>query len=391
MSALPAFVDARSPGPDQVRPGERVLLRAFAALRWAGLVPLAVAIGVRRETLDRAWLAVVAIAAVVVFTVWATAELASRPARLLAPRVCVTELALAAGLLAADGWVLGWEHSFDPPALGALWSLAAVMTSGLVFGPRAGALVGGVVALSRLVGVAAPEVLHGPPSLSEILVVDRPRLIPIVSLVALYAVAGLGSGYLAGLQRRAEDEIASVRAREEVARTLHDGVLQTLAIFQRRATDPALAQLARDTDRDLRGFLDHGSREKSRTQLRDALRDRCDEFARRFDLTPELVIDDVPDSLEPASVEAVASATAEALTNVGKHARARGVVVYAGPGDPDGVLVTINDNGCGFDLTEVTPGRGVQQSIQARVEDAGGRVDLRSTPGQGTEVRLWIP
>lgn len=391
MSVLPTSVAAGAAGMGSVRPGERVLLRAFAALRWAGVIPVLLVIGVRRETLDRAWLAAAVTVAVVAFTLWTTGVLRSQPGRLMTPSACYLEVGLAAGLLAADGWVLGWEHTFDPPALGALWPLAAVMTAGLVFGPRRGALAGGIVAASRLAGMAAPEVRHGPPSISEILLVDRPRLIPILSLLALYAVAGLGSGYLAGLQRKAEDEIASARARDEVARTLHDGVLQTLAIIQRRATDPVLSRLARDTDRDLRRFLD-GTTERRQTQLGDALRDTCDHFAHRFDLTPQLLVDDVPSHMDPTVVEVLAAAATEALTNVGKHAGANRVVVYAGPNEPGGgVLVTVNDDGCGFDMANIRPGRGFAQSIQARVEEIDGRVDLRSAPGQGTEVRLWIP
>lgn len=391
MPESPTSVAARPADRQSVRPGERVLLRSFAALRWAGVIALLTVIGVRRETLDRAWLAGAVIVAVVAFTLWATGALQNQPGRLLTPSACYMELGLAAGLLAADGWVLGWEHTFDPPALGALWPLAAVLTAGLVLGPRRGALAGGVVALSRVAGMVAPEVRHGPPSLSEILIVDRPRLIPILSLLALYAVAGLGSGYLAALQRKAEDEIASARARDEVARTLHDGVLQALAIFQRRATDPVLSRLARDTDRDLRRFLD-GATGRRRTQLSDALRDTCDRFAHRFDLTPQLLVDDVPSHMDPAVVEVLAGAVAEALANVGKHAGANRVVVYAGSSERDrGVLVTVNDDGCGFDAKKISQGRGFAQSIQARVEEIDGRVDLLSTPGQGTEVRLWIP
>ena len=48
------------------------------------------------------------------------------------------------------------------------------------------------------------------------------------------------------------------------------------------------------------------------------------------------------------------------------------------------------DQGAGFDTTAPRTGFGVAQSIEARLAEAGGRAEVRSTRGAGTEVRLWV-
>jgi len=84
---------------------------------------------------------------------------------------------------------------------------------------------------------------------------DGGRVLSLINTGVFYVVAGAIAGYVMLLLRRAEREISAARAREEVARNLHDGVLQTLAIVQRRSTDEDLVRLAREQDRDLRRFL----------------------------------------------------------------------------------------------------------------------------------------
>ena len=56
-----------------------------------------------------------------------------------------------------------------------------------------------------------------------------------------------------------------------------------------------------------------------------------------------------------------------------------------------GLFSSVKDDGTGFDPTAVAAGIGMSQSIKGRVEAAGGRVEFRSAPGEGTEVRMWIP
>jgi signal transduction histidine kinase len=51
----------------------------------------------------------------------------------------------------------------------------------------------------------------------------------------------------------------------------------------------------------------------------------------------------------------------------------------------------VKDDGRGFDPVSTPPGQGLTHSIRERMQEAGGRVDVNSRPGAGTEVCLWLP
>ena len=60
--------------------------------------------------------------------------------------------------------------------------------------------------------------------------------------------------------------------------------------------------------------------------------------------------------------------------------------------EPHQVSVFVRDRGAGFDLATVEEHRhGVRGSIVGRMERHGGRAEIRSEPGEGTEVRLTLP
>jgi signal transduction histidine kinase len=258
-----------------------------------------------------------------------------------------------------------------------------VLSAGVVAGPWAGAAGGLVISLAR----ALAPIANGLPA-SDF----GSHWLSLASTTLLYVLGGSVAGYAAALLRRAENAVSVARAREEVARTLHDGVLQTLAIIERRANDPELARLAREQERDLRGFL-FGTLD-DRNGLADlgpALLDAAARFERVFPARVDVVLaPDLP-RLDTKRVDALAGAVGEALVNAGKHGAATRVTVYAEPGEPGGVVCSVRDDGRGFDAGTTAEGVGLRSSIRGRVESLGGSADVDSRPGDGTEVRLWVP
>jgi signal transduction histidine kinase len=94
---------------------------------------------------------------------------------------------------------------------------------------------------------------------------------------------------------------------------------------------------------------------------------------------------DLDEALRP-----IVHATGEAVTNAAKHAGTGKVDVYAEVGD-GAVDVFVRDRGAGFDPAAVPQDRyGVRHSIVDRMQRHGGTADVRSTPGDGTEVRLHL-
>jgi signal transduction histidine kinase len=78
----------------------------------------------------------------------------------------------------------------------------------------------------------------------------------------------------------------------------------------------------------------------------------------------------------------------EALNNVLKHARANKVTVLIGLSGSQ-VRLEIADDGCGFDLREVSGGYGLGD-MQERVERLGGRLEIFSAPNAGTRITAWV-
>ena len=216
-----------------------------------------------------------------------------------------------------------------------------------------------------------------------------------VLLAVIAAVVVLGvifAPWIVRLLRSLTEERAErIRSQEraEVAAHLHDSVLQTLAMMQRRAGEPGeVAALARRQERELRAWLAGRPAPGQSTRLAGALEAAAAEVEESHGVPVEVVV--VGDrELDPAH-EAVVAAAREAMTNAAKFGGGSPVDVYAESAGPR-TQVFVRDRGPGFDVDAV-PGdrRGVRESIVGRMERHGGRAAITSSPGTGTEVELVL-
>jgi signal transduction histidine kinase/phage shock protein PspC (stress-responsive transcriptional regulator) len=184
---------------------------------------------------------------------------------------------------------------------------------------------------------------------------------------------------------------ARIRSQEraEVAAHLHDSVLQTLALVQKRADDPrAVATLARRQERELRAWLSGAPEARPDECLADALRAAAADCEEAHGVPVEVVT--VGDRDLDDRHRALVAAVREALANAARHSGAGEIALFMEVEDGR-TEVFVRDRGAGFDAGAV-PGdrRGVRESIVGRMARHGGRAAVHSTPGSGTEVELVI-
>jgi signal transduction histidine kinase len=216
----------------------------------------------------------------------------------------------------------------------------------------------------------------------------------VLAVVVLGVVAGaLFAPWWVRLARSLAIERAErirTQERAEVAAHLHDSVLQTLALLQKRADDPrAVATLARRQERELRAWLNGGRAAGGHgATLASALQDVAAEVEERHQVAVDVVT--VGDWPLDAQGEALVAAVGEALTNAAKFAGEAPISVFC-EAEGDRVEVFVRDRGPGFDLAAVPADRrGVRESIVGRLERHGGHADVRTAPGSGTEVELVL-
>lgn len=215
-----------------------------------------------------------------------------------------------------------------------------------------------------------------------------------VVLVAGGFVVLLGPWWLRILRGLVVERQARARAEEraDMATRIHDSVLQTLALIQRRADDPQqVIQLARAQERELRSWLFEGRApgDTDVTSFAEGIREIQRDVEARHGVPVEIVT--VGDCPLDDDLGALLAAAREATVNAAKWSGASVISLYAEV-EADSVEVAVRDRGKGFD-PESVPGdrKGLAESIHGRMTRHGGSASVNSAPGEGTKVTLTMP
>jgi len=197
-----------------------------------------------------------------------------------------------------------------------------------------------------------------------------------------------------GLERQARVRAEErEKERADIAARIHDSVLQTLALIQRRADDPQkIVQLARLQERELRSWLFEGrapNEADADATLAFGVRQIQRDVEARYGVPVEAVT--VGDCELDENLNALLAAAREATVNAAKWSGASVISLFAEV-EPGEVSLVVRDRGQGFDPEAVPEDRkGLAESIHGRMARRGGTATVSTAPGEGTKVLLKMP
>ncbi len=217
----------------------------------------------------------------------------------------------------------------------------------------------------------------------------------VVLLLAAIAVA-LGPWWMRIARDLVQERQARIRAEEraDMAARVHDSVLQTLALIQRRATEPQqVIQLARGQERELRAWLFDdqapGTIKGEGVTLAAGIKKIQQDVEAQHRIAVDAVT--VGDCELDEDLEATLAAAREATVNAAKWSGSDTVSLFAEV-ERESVSIFVRDRGRGFDPDAVSGDRkGLAESVRARMTRRGGSAAVRSALGEGTEVTLTMP
>jgi len=213
---------------------------------------------------------------------------------------------------------------------------------------------------------------------------------------------------LSGELRRLSQELVRVQEaeRKSLSRELHDEVGQMMTAMRMELgnaesflpTSPeqaiahmkSAAGLAEQTLRSVRS-LARGLRPSMLDELGvgPALNWLAREFTRHTSIQVHLTADDSLDHLPESYRTCIYRIVQEALTNCARHSHA--TEVYLDIKRVDNILhMTISDNGSGFDVNKQVKGIGLL-GMKERVKELDGELDIVSSPGEGTRLKVQVP
>ncbi|MFI1163863.1 MacS family sensor histidine kinase [Streptomyces sp. NPDC020801] len=383
---------------------EQPLWRALAGYR---VLTMFYAVGLFATAYDRFPRPGVAIAYYCVLFVWTLATLPRvASAANCTRRFLALDLALAlTGILLTPVADAPARIADGGPTLPSIWTAGSVLAFAIKGGWRWAAFASTAVAVVNLAerGTPARDTVHN---------------------VILVWVASIAIGYVVEVARASERTLAraleieaATRERERLARDIHDGVLQVLAMVQRRGAviggeAAELGRLAGEQEVALRTLVSGGLVPVSRVsedaaegavvRLVDEEPDESGPVDLRALLAPyagsrvSLAEPGAPVPLPAPVARELAAAVKAALDNVRRHAGEGARAWILVEDEPESVVVTVRDDGPGIPSGRLAQAEGegrlgVAQSIRGRLRDIGGTAELISVPGQGTEVELNVP
>jgi signal transduction histidine kinase len=298
------------------------------------------------------------------------------------------DVLVAAGLILSTRWIDTLARiKAGAPTIPVIWAASAILACAVYAGPwagMAGALPIWICDLIEKRTLFTESTLDG--------------------LVLLLVVGGVG-GYVVRVSLRAEAAVdsagrreAAIAERERIARSIHDSVLQVLALVSSRGRDiggeaAELGVLAAEQERALRALVSWESAvpdtDTGLIDVRSLIEPLSD--ARVVVSCPATAV-----MMPPAQARALGAAVAAAVDNVRKHAGdgARAWVLVEDEGSA--VRISVRDDGQGFGpgrlaLASAAGRLGVSQSIIGRLRELGGSATVTSRIGEGTEVDLHVP
>ena len=212
---------------------------------------------------------------------------------------------------------------------------------------------------------------------------------PLSGTVLSLLCSQLSAGITTARLRRELQAAAIERERRSLAAEVHDGLAQYLAVARRELAlpDPDRARLTEAVESAHRLV-----RERLRALSSETPTSLCAalQSAARRARTPVRLSGD--GDAGPEAITLAARVVSEALANADAHADATCVDIrYAAD---ERLWLTVRDDGCGFDPAHA---RGAEDGhlgltvMRERARGHGGECTVTSSPGEGTEVRLWIP